>query len=424
MNKKPSLDTLLIHSGYNPTEHNMSRMVPLYQTAAFCYDSTEHAAALFSMDQPGHIYQRIDNPTVSTAEKRIAATEGGIGSVAFASGMAAVTGFLLNFLSNGDEIAASNCLYGGTMGLLGDTLPQLGIKTRFFDPHRPEELKKALRPETKLVFVENLANPALSIPDYKSIVSLCRENDLPLAVDNTIATPYLARPAEAGADFIIHSATKYLEGHGTMTGGVVVDTGGYNWKKEKYPLLFENAPGGKSWIDKYGKEAFLYRLRGKILMNTGGCMAPFHAWLLLHGMESLHVRMPRHCGNALFLAEALSSHPKVAWVNYPGLPGHRSHALARTWLSGHFGGMLGLGLKGGYEACRAMINRIQLISHCTNIGDTKSLIIHPASTTHRNLSPVERNAAGIGDDFLRLSVGLEDADDLLNALDCAMIEGD
>jgi O-acetylhomoserine (thiol)-lyase len=424
MKKALSLDTILVHGGYDPADHNRSRMVPLYQTAAFCYDSTDHAAALFSLDQPGHIYQRIDNPTVAVAEKRIAAAEKGLGAVGFASGMAAVTGFILNFLSSGDEIAASVCLYGGSMGLLGETLPPLGIKVKFFDPHRPGDLKKIINKRTRLVFVENLANPALSIPDYKGITEVCRAEKLPLAVDNTVATPYLAHPADAGADFILHSGTKYLEGHGTITGGFVIDTGRFTWTKERYPLLFDKAPGGLSWVDKYGPEAFLYRLRGKILMNTGGCMAPLHAWLLVHGMESLHVRMPRHCSNALYLAEALANHPGVAWVNYPGLPGHRSHELAKLWLRNHFGGMLGFGLKGGYEMCRKMIGRIKLISHCTNIGDAKSLIIHPASTTHRNMTPLDRVTAGIGDDFIRLSVGLEEADDLYDALDEAITAKD
>lgn len=419
--KNLSIESILVHGGYNPDEHNKSRMTPLYQTSAFCYDSTDQAAELFAMNIPGHIYQRIDNPTVAAAEKRVAETEGGIGAVAFASGMAAVTGFILNFLKPGDEIAAADCLYGGSMGLFTDTLPTLGIKTVFFNPLDQNSLKNVLSKSTKLVFVENLANPSLVVPNHSAIKEVCRENHLPLAVDNTIASPFLTNPISYGADFVIHSCTKYMEGHGSIIGGIVVDSGNFKWDKERYPLLFETAPGGKSFAEKYGNEAFLYRMKGKVLMNTGSCMAPLHAWLLLHGLESLHVRYPRHCENAAYLAEKLSSHPKIAWVNYPSIPTHHSHENAKKYFRNFFGGMLGFGLKGGYDSCRSMIDNIKLISHCTNIGDTKSLMIHPASTTHRNMNENDRIKAGIGNDFIRLSVGLENKEDLLRAIEEAMV---
>ncbi len=412
MNENYHRETLFVHGGYEPKEHNRSRMVPIYQTSAFCYDSTDHAADLFSMDESGYIYSRIGNPTVDAAEQRVALLEGGIGAAAFASGMAAVTAFILNFLKPGDVILASDCLYGGSFGLLQDTLPTLGIHTRFFDPLRGETLEALITDECRLVFVENLANPALVVPDYESIASICRAHKLPLAVDNTIATPYLTNPFRYGADFIIHSCTKYMEGHGSIIGGMVVDGGSFAWDRERYPLLFEAAPGGKDYVEKYGKDAFLTRLRGKVLMNTGGCMAPFNAFLLLHGLESMHVRMERHCENAAYLASALLSLPQVAWVNYPGLVSSPSHANAEKYLRVHFGAMIGFGLKGGYEACRNFIDHIKLLSHSTNIGDTKTLIIHPASTTHRNMPPDDRHKAGITGDFIRMSVGIENAEDL------------
>jgi O-acetylhomoserine (thiol)-lyase len=413
------LDTLLIHGGYRPRDHQRARMVPIYQTAAFCYDDVEHAASLFALESPGFIYSRLGNPTVDVAEQRLAAAERGIGAVGFASGMAAVTGIILNCLKPDDEILASNCLYGGSIGLLGDTLPQLGIRTRFFDPLDLGSLERAYTASARMVFVENLANPSLTVPDHEAIGAFCRAKRLPLVVDNTIATPYLTRPIEYGADLVVHSCTKYLEGHGAILGGMVIDSGRFPWDRERYPLLFESAPSGRSFLDAFGEQAFLKRLRGKVLMNTGGCMAPMHAYLLVHGMESLHVRMERHCRNAVKIAEALTRHPKVAWVRYPGLPDHPSHRTASRWLSA-FGGMIGFGPAGGFDACKRFIDRVELLTHGTNIGDTKTLVIHPASTTHRNVPREARLAAGISDDFVRLSVGLESAEDLLAEIDQAL----
>ena len=293
----------------------------------------------------------------------------------------------------------------------------MGICTDFFDPLDPDAIRAAVNEDTRLVFVENLANPALVVPDYETLSEVCRKFRVPLAVDNTIATPYLTNPLQYGADFVLHSCTKYMEGHGSILGGMVVDGGSFVWERERYPLLYEKAPGGRPFAEKFGPQAFLTRIRGKVLMNTGGAMAPFHAWLLLHGLESLHVRYPRHAENALFLAEQLALHPQVAWVNYPAFSAHPSHVNARRYFrAGHYGGMLGFGLVGGYAACKGVIDRIRLISHCTNIGDTKSLMIHPASTTHRNMPEADRLRAGIGNDFIRLSVGLENREDLWAAL--------
>jgi len=420
MDRKYSPETILVHGDYQPSQHNNARAVPIYQTAAFCYNSTDHAASLFAMEEPGFIYTRINNPTVDEVEKRIALLEGGIAAVATSSGMAAVSGFIFNMLKPGDEILAANCLYGGSVGFLRDTLATLGIKAKFVDPLNLEGLAAAITPQTRLIFVENLANPRLIVPDFTAIAQIAKEAGVPLVVDNTIATPYLSNPLQYGADFVIHSCTKYMEGHGSIIGGIVVDGGTYEWKEDKFPLLFEAAPGGKSFVEQYGALAFTARMRNKVLMNMGGCMSPFHAFLLLHGLEALHVRMERHCENASKLAEFLANHPKVGWVCYPELENHISHLNAEKYLRKYYGAMLGFGIKGGYEACRSFIDQVQLLSHCTNIGDTKTLVIHPASTTHRMLSPEERLASGISDDFIRVSVGLENAADLIQELERAL----
>ncbi len=410
----------MVHGDYDPFEHNRSRMVPIYQTSAFCYDSSDHAAGLFSFNEPGFIYSRLNNPTTDEAEKRIALLEGGIGAVAFSSGMAALSGLIFNMLKAGDEIIAADCLYGSSIGLMKDTLNNLGISVKFFDPEKPGELLKNIGPKTKMAFIENLANPVLSVPDFEKISQITKANNIPLVIDNTIATPYLCRPLDIGADFVIHSCTKYMEGHGSIIGGIVVDSGKFQWDRERYPLLFDAAPDGQPYAEKYGRMAFLTRLRGKVLMNLGGCMAPFHAFLLIHGLESLHVRMERHCSNAFHLARYLETHKSVAWVCYPGLESHSSHLNAKKYLKNGFGAMIGFGLKGGYDACRKVIDGIKLLSHSTNIGDTKTLIIHPASTTHRGMSPDDRKAAGISDDFIRISAGIENVDDLKNEIENAL----
>lgn len=417
-----SKETICVHGSYNPLNHNHSRAVPLYQSSAFVFDSTDHAANLFSMDLDGSIYMRIGNPTVEEVEKRIAMLEGGIGAVGFASGMSALSSFILNFLKPGDHIVAANCLYGGTIGLFKDTLNTLGFRTTLFDPLKTEELERSIKPETRLIWIENLANPTLVVPDIEIIAKIAKKHKIPLAVDNTIATPILTNPIKFGADFVFHSCTKYMEGHGNIIGGILIDAGTFEFDKSRYPLLYEDAPGGKSYVEKYGKDAFLYRMRGKTLMNTGGCMAPFHAYLLIHGLESLHVRIERHCNNAMKIAEFLNNNPAVSWVCYPGLDNHPSHTNAEKYLGGFFGAMIGFGLKGGYEACKRFINNVKLLTHTTNIGDTKTLVIHPASTTHRNMSIEDRKKSGISDDFIRMSVGLENVNDLISEIGKAMNE--
>jgi O-acetylhomoserine (thiol)-lyase len=397
-----SFETKCVHGNYDPFKFNKSRAVPLFQSAAFVYENTQDAADLFSFDKEGHIYMRLDNPTVKEAEDRIAMLEKGIGAVCFASGMAAVTGFVFNFLQSGDRILSGMNLYGGTSGLFKDTLPKLGINTDFFDPENCSEMEKMIRPDTKLVWVENLANPGLSVPDLKAISAVCRKHKIPLAVDNTIATPLLCTPIDYGADFIMHSCTKYLEGHGNILGGIIIDAGTFEFSKDRYPMMFEEVSGGKNFVEKFGKMAFLGRLRGKVLMNTGGTMAPFHAYMLIHGLESFHVRMERHCENAEKIVDFLSKHEKISWVKYPKLKNHPSHENAKKYLNKYFGAMVGFGIK--------------LLTHTTNIGDTKTLVIHPASTTHRNLSDAEKEKAGISKDFIRLSVGIENADDLIREI--------
>jgi O-acetylhomoserine (thiol)-lyase len=417
-----SLETNCVHGAYDPKQHNRARAVPLYQSSAFVYDSVDHAANLFSLDEPGFIYSRLGNPTVDEAEKRVALLEGGRAAVAFASGMAALTGFCLNMLRPGDEILSANCLYGGSIGLLQDTLPTLGISARFFDPMDSETLRQNINSRTRLVIVENLANPTLVVPDLSAISSIAKKHRLPLLVDNTIATPVLTNPIGHGADYVLHSCTKYMEGHGGILGGMIVDAGTFTFDNQRYPLLFENAPGARTFDEKFGKDAFLTRMRGKVLMNTGGCMSPFNAYLLIRGLESLHVRMERHCKNAAAIASFLSKNEKVAWVNYPGLPNHPSHANASRYLRGYYGAMVGFGLKGGYEQCKTFINSVRLLTHSTNIGDNKTLVIHPASATHLNMASQERLKCGISDDFVRISVGLESHDDLIGELESILAQ--
>lgn len=416
-NKEYSFETKCVHGNYDPFNHNRARGIPLYQSAGFLYDNVDYAAELFSYDREGHVYMRIDNPTVAEAEDRLAMLEKGVGSVCFASGMAAATGFILNFLQSGDKILSGNALYGGTSGLFKDTLPKLGITTDFFDSGDIDDFKRKINKTIKLVWVESLANPSLIVPDLKAIGDICREYKIPLCVDNTIATPLLINPVDYGADFILHSCTKYMEGHGNILGGVLIDSGSFIFDKERFPLLYEEAPGGKNFVEKFGTMAFLTRMRAKVLMNTGGVMAPFHAYMLLHGLESFHVRMERHCENALRIVEFLGHHDKIGWVCFPGLENHKTHSNAKLYLNKYYGAMVGFGIKGGFDACKDFINNIKLLSHTTNIGDAKTLVIHPASTTHRNLSKQERLDAGITDDFIRLSVGIENVNDLIKEIE-------
>ena len=394
--------------------------MPIYQASAYCYDSADEAASLFAGESEGNIYSRLGTPTTDEAESRVALLEGGIGAVSLSSGMAALSGCILNILRAGDAIAASTSLYGGSMGLLGDTLPRLGIEARYFDPLRPESLREAMDGSIRLVIAENLANPSLSVPDHERISAIAREWRVPYLVDNTLATPISCRPIEFGADYVLHSTTKYMTGHGDSIGGMIVDAGSFSFDRDRFPLIYDSPPEGRTYVEAFWTVAFLARLRMRVLMNLGGCMAPFNAWLLLRGLESLHVRYPRHLENAAFLAGKLASRHDVAWVNHPSLPSHHSHENARRYLGGSFGAMVGFAPQGGYEAAKRFIDHVRLVTHTTNIGDAKTLVIHPASTTHRNMSESQRKAAGIGDDFIRVAVGIEDATDLYGAIDEAL----
>lgn len=417
------IETACVHGSYDPSEHHQAVSMPIYQASAYSYDSVDGAAALFSGELEGNIYSRLGTPTTDEAERRVARLEGGIGAVSFASGMAALSGFILNFLKSGDAVACSFSVYGGTAGLLSDTLPRLGIEAAFFDPLRAESLRAVMTDRVRLIIAENLANPALSVPDHEGIASIAREWRVPYLVDNTLATPIVSRPLSYGADFVLHSTTKYMTGHGDAIGGMIVDGGSFHFDRARYPAMFDPAPNGKPYVEAFGREVFLTRLRMKTLMNLGGCMAPFNAWLLLRGIESLHVRYPRHLENAAYLAGKLATHPLVAWVNHPSLPAHPSRENARRYLDGTFGAMIGFAPKGGFDAARAFIDRVKLVTHTTNIGDAKTLVIHPASTTHRNMSARQREAAGIGDDFIRMSVGIEHAEDIYESIDEALRYG-
>jgi O-acetylhomoserine (thiol)-lyase len=419
--KGPGFDTLALHAGHeiDPTG---SRAVPIYQTTSYVFRDTEHAAKLFALEETGYIYSRLQNPTVDVLEKRIAALEGGVAALCTASGQAAETLCALNIAKAGDEIVSSSALYGGTYTLFNNTLRRLGINTIFVDSTDPENFRKAITPKTRFLYAETLGNPKLDVLDIESVANIAHEAGIPLVVDNTLCTPYLCRPFEWGADIVIHSITKYMGGHGTSLGGVIVDSGKFDWRNGKFPELVDPDPSyhGLSYVEAFGEAAFAAKARVIAMRDLGPAMSPFNAFLILQGIETLSLRMARHSSNALKVAEFLASHPAVGWVNYPGLPGHPSHNLAKKYLSRGCSGIIGFGVKGGYEAGVRFIDRVKLLSHLANIGDARSLVIHPASTTHQQLSREERLAAGVTDDFIRLSIGLEDVEDIIADIDQAL----
>ncbi|OUM98666.1 MAG: O-acetylhomoserine sulfhydrylase [Firmicutes bacterium ZCTH02-B6] len=414
-----TLETLAVHGGQAPDPTTGSRAVPIYQTTSYVFHDTRHAQELFALDEAGNIYTRIGNPTVDVLEKRVAQLEGGVAGVAFASGQAAMTGAILTIAGAGDEIVASAHLYGGTITLFASTLAQLGITVKFVDPSDPDNFRAAITERTKAIVAETIGNPRLSILDIETVAKIAHEHGIPLIVDNTFATPMLCRPIEWGADIVVHSATKWLGGHGTSIGGIVVDGGRFDWGNGRFPLLTEPDPTyhGLRFFHEFGTLAFATRLRTRFLRDMGPCMSPFNAFLILVGVETLHVRMERHCENALAVAQHLEDHPAVSWVLYPGLPSHPQHDLARKYLQRGYGAMVVFGIRGGVEAGARLIDRSVLWSHLANVGDAKSLIIHPASTTHQQLSPAEQERAGVSPDLVRLSVGLEGVADLISELD-------
>ena len=415
-------ETLSLHAGQQADPTTGARAVPIYQTTSFNFKDSDHAARLFGLQEFGNIYTRIMNPTTDVLEQRIAALEGGVGAVAVASGQAAETLAILNIAGTGDNIVSSSDLYGGTYNLFRHTLPKLGITTRFVDARDLDGFRKAIDAQTKAFFLELVGNPRLDIIDLETIAAIAHEQGVPVIVDATTVTPYLWQPFKHGADIIIHSATKFLGGHGTSIAGLVVDSGKFDWTSGRFPGLTEpdESYHGLVFTQAFGNLAYILKLRVQGLRDLGACLSPFNAFLLLQGIETLGLRMERHSQNALAVAKHLKEHPKVSWVNYPGLPDHPTYALAQKYLPKGQSAMLGFGIKGGREAGRNFINNLKLFSHLANIGDAKSLAIHPASTTHSQLTPEEQQLTGVTDDFIRLSIGLETIDDILADLDQAL----
>jgi O-acetylhomoserine (thiol)-lyase len=415
-------ETLLLHGGQQPDPATGSRAVPIYQTTSYVFDNTEHAAKLFGLEEGGNIYSRIMNPTVDVLEQRLALLEGGIGALGVSSGMAAISLAVLNIAGAGDEIVAATNLYGGTYNLFSVTLPKYGITVKFVDPSDPENFRKAITPKTKALFGETIGNPSLNILDIEKVADIAHENGIPLLIDNTFATPYVCKPIEWGADIVIHSATKWIGGHGTTIGGIVVDGGKFDWNSEKFPGFTEpdRSYNGIRYATDVGEAAFITKLRVQLLRDFGSCLSPQSAFLLLQGLETLHLRVERHNQNAVKIAEHLQEHSEVNWVSYPGLREHPSYHLAQKYFKNGTGSIVVFGIKGGREAGRKVVDNIKLWSHVANVGDAKSLIIHPASTTHQQLNSEELKSTGVTEDLVRLSIGLESPQDLINELDQAI----
>ena len=425
---KKRLSTLALHAGQEtPDPVTGARAVPIYQTSSYVFKNTEHAAQLFALKEFGNIYTRIMNPTNDVFEKRIAAIEGGTGALAVASGQAAETLALLTITQLGDEIIAANNLYGGTYQLLHYTLAKLGRKTIFVESTKPSEFKKAITDKTRAIYTETIGNPKLDVPDFEAIAEIAHEAGIPLIVDNTVGIG-IVRPIEYGADIVVASATKYIGGHGTSIGGVIVDSGNFDWSNSKFPEFTEPDPsyhGIKYWetfgnFPGLGNVAFIIKVRVQLLRDLGPALSPFNAFLFLQGLETLPLRMKKHSENALEVAQFLKKHPLVAWVNYPGLEEHPSHKLAKKYLKGNYGGLVGFGINGGLEAGKRFIESVKLLSHLANIGDAKSLVIHPASTTHQQLTREEQAETGVTADYIRLSIGIENVEDIKEDIDQAL----
>lgn len=414
--------TLAIHGGQELDSDSRSRAVPIHQTTSYVFENVDHAKRLFSLQENGHIYSRIGNPTVDVFEKRIAALENGVGAVATASGQAAILLALLTLVKAGDEIVSASNIYGGTYNLFASTLPNYGINVKFVDGSKPEEFVEAITDKTKAIFAETIGNPSLDVLDIEVISEIAHEHGLPLIVDNTFATPYVTRPIDLGADIVIHSATKWIGGHGTAIGGVIVDGGKFNWNTERFPGFTEPDPSyhGVRYAEDFGEAGYITKVRAQLLRDFGATLSPFNAFLLLQGLETLHLRIQRHNENAAQLAAYLEDHPLVEWVSYPGLRSHRSHELAKDILKNGFGSVVVFGVKGGRSQAERVIDNVKLWSHLANVGDAKSLIIHPASTTHLQLSDEDLKATGVTDDLVRLSVGIESINDLITDLDSAL----
>lgn len=427
--RNSAFETLTLHAGQPVDPTTKSRAVPIYQTTSYVFDDTSHAARLFGLQEFGNIYTRIMNPTTDVLEQRVAALEGGTAGIATASGQAAITLALTTIVEAGDEIIASTSLYGGTYNLFHYTLPKWGIHVKFVDPSDPENFRKAITDKTKVIYGETIGNPRLDTFPLEAISKIAHEHGIAVVIDNTTPTPYLVQPLKLGANVVVHSATKFLGGHGTSIGGVIVDGGNFDWGSGRYANFTEPDPsyhGLKFWevfkdFPGLGNVAFGIKARVQGLRDTGAAISPFNAWAILQGIETLPLRMERHSSNAARVAEFLNNHPQVSWVSYPGLASHRDYPLAKaTHQRGLYGALVGFGIKGGYDAALKFIDRLQIFSLLANIGDAKSLVIHPASTTHQQLNPAEQLSTGVSPDFIRLSVGLENIDDLFNDLSQAL----
>lgn len=419
------LETLAVHAGQEPDPNTGSRAVPIHQTTSYQFRDTEHAANLFALKEFGNIYTRLMNPTTDVFEKRITALEGGVGALAVSSGQSAITLAVLNIAQAGDEIVSADNLYGGTYNLFHYTLARLGIKVIFVDSTDPANFEKAITPKTKAIYGESIGNPKLDVLDFATVADIAHRHGIPLIVDNT-AVPYLVRPIEHGVDIIVYSATKFIGGHGTSIGGIIVDSGNFDWTNGKFPLIAAPDPSyhGINFVEALkplGNIAYITKARVCLLRDLGMAVSPFNSFLFLQGLETLHLRMPRHSENALTVARFLKNHPKVAWVNYPGLAENPGYSKAQKYLPNGAGAIIGFGVKGGKEAGIAFINKVKLLSHLANIGDAKSLVIHPASTTHQQLSEAEQRATGVTPDFIRLSIGIENVNDIIADIDQALV---
>ncbi len=416
------LGTKALHAGHKPDSETNSRAVPIYQTSAYTFNSSEHAAKLFSLEEMGNIYTRLMNPTTDVLEKRLAAMDGGVGALAFASGAAAISAAILNIARAGDNIVSSQSLYGGTYNFFKHILSRMGIEARFVDTSDPAAIINAIDDQTRAIFTESIGNPKNNVDDFQTIARIAHDNGVPFIVDNTVTTPCLFRPIEHGADIVCYSLTKFIGGHGTSIGGAVVDSGKFNWANGRFTEFTTPDPSyhGLVYHEALGEMAYILKLRLTLLRDMGACLSPFNAFLILQGLETLHLRMPRHCSNALAVARYLEGHPHVSWVNYPGLESHPDHLRAKRYLPEGQGGILGFGIKGGRAAGAKFIDSVELCSHLANIGDAKTLVIHPASTTHSQLSAAEQLSAGVSPDFVRVSVGIEDVADIIADLDQAL----
>ena len=417
----PKKSTLALHAGYDPDGSQNTQAVPIYQTTSYVFKDTDHAANLFSLAESGYIYTRLNNPTNDVLEQRLAALEGGAAAVVTASGTAAIATTLMVLLKTGDHIVASNSLYGGTYNLLANTLPRFGITTTFVDPAHPESFSKAIQSNTHAIFAESLGNPKLDVIDLKAISKVAWEEKIPFIVDNTVATPALLNPIEHGANIVIHSLTKYLTGNGTSLGGVIIDAGTFDWSSGKFPEFTTPNPSyhGLNYHEALGNLAFIAKVRIEGLRDLGSAPSPLNSFLTLQGVETLDVRMKKHSENALHLAEWLAAREEVAWVNYPGLKTSKFYTLAQHYLPKGQSGIVTFGLKQGYEGAKKVVDHTKIFALLTNIGDTKSLIIHPASTTHQQLDDAAQEASGVSKDLIRLSVGLEAIEDLIQDLEAA-----